>query len=96
MNREAKSLLNSMIIILLYYFALVGLVRLFWNTSNEYQFEGRVKFLGLLLILLTVLGVILPYHIFPMHTVDAIYYFIILSHLSILFVGGVSYLFCKK
>jgi hypothetical protein len=96
MNREAKSLLNSLIIILLYYFAIVGLVRLFWNTSNEYQFEGRVKFLGLLLILLTVLGVILPYHIFPMHTVDAIYYFIIFSHLSILLVGGVYYLFSKK
>jgi hypothetical protein len=80
----------------LYYFALVGIVKLFWNTSDEYMFTGRVKFLGLLIILITLVGVIVPYHLFTMHTVEIIYYMIIRGHLLILIVGGASYIFIKK
>jgi hypothetical protein len=95
MDKEMKSLLNSMIIIALYYFALLGIVKLFWNTSDEYMFTGRVKFLGLLIILITLVGVIVPYHLFSMHTVEIIYYMLIGGHLLILIVGGTSYLFTK-
>jgi hypothetical protein len=96
MNKEMKSLLNSLIVIALYYFALLGIVKLFWNTSDEYMFTGRVKFLGLLIILITLVGVIVPYHLFTMHTVEIIYYMIIRGHLLILIVGGASYIFIKK
>ena len=85
-----------MIFILLYYFALIGIVKLLWNTSDNYQFSGRVKFLGLLITLLTILGIIIPYHVFSMSTVETIYYIIIFSHLLILIVGGISYLFSKQ
>jgi len=95
MDRKVKSLLNSLIIILLYYFALVGIIKLFWNTHSEYQLEGRVKFLGLLLILVTIVGVIVPYHLFSMGMVDLIYQIIIAAHLLLLIVGGCSYLFLK-
>lgn len=95
MNKELKSLVNSLIIILLYYIALVGIVKLFWNTQSEYQFEGRVKFLGLLLILLTIVGVIVPYHLFSTGVVDIIYQVIIAGHLLLLLVGGCSYAFMK-
>lgn len=95
MNREAKSLINSLIVILFYYFALVGIVKLFWNTQSENQFDGRVKFLGLLLILLTIVGVIVPYHLFSIGVVDIIYQVIIAGHLLLLIVGGCSYAFMK-
>ena len=95
MKRETKSIINSLIIILLYYFALVGITRLFWNTTNQYQFDGRVKFLGYLLILLTILIVLVPYYIFSMPIVERIYQGIIVVHLSVLFLGC-SYYFISK
>ena len=87
MTRNLKSLGNSFIVILLYYFALNGLVKAFWNTDNENQFKGRVKFLGLLLIFFTVIVVILPYHLFSMEAVDVIYKVLITCHLLLLFFG---------
>lgn len=96
MNKSLKSLANSLIIILLYYISLIGLVRAFWHTSDEYQFEGRVKFLGLLLILLTIIGVVVPYHLFNYSTVDFIYRVIGVGHLLLLGVGITSYTLIKK
>jgi hypothetical protein len=87
MNREFKSLINSLLVILLYYYAIQGIVKLFWNTDDQYRFKGRVHFLGLLLILVTILGIILPYHLFPGSVVNVIYYSIIFFHSAILFVG---------
>ena len=96
MNKSLKSFANSLIIILVYYISLIGLVRVFWYTTNEYQFEGRVKFLGLLLILLTLIGVFVPYHLFSHSTVDFIYRGIVISHLLLLMVGITSYTLIKK
>jgi len=96
MKREAKSIVNSLIIIFLYYFALVGITRLFWNTTNQYQFEGRVKFLGYLLVILTILFVFVPYHLFSSGVVDIIYKGLIISHLFILFLGVGKYFLDDK
>ncbi|MBM3418022.1 MAG: hypothetical protein FJY17_03750 [Bacteroidetes bacterium] len=96
MKGEAKSIVNSLIIIFLYYFALVGIIRLFWNTTNQYQFEGRVKFLGYLLVILTVLFVFVPYHLFSSGVVDIIYKGLIISHLFILFLGVGKYILDDK
>jgi hypothetical protein len=87
MNKETKSLINSLLVILLYYYALQGLVKLFWFTNDQDMFKGRVHFLGLLLILGTLIGVIVPYHLFPIFVVNIVYYIIIFCHLFILLVG---------
>jgi hypothetical protein len=89
MNKETKSLINSLLVILLYYYALQGLVKLFWFTNDQGMFKGRVHFLGLLLILGTLFGVIVPYHVFSIHFVDLLYYGIIIFHLLVLLVGGI-------
>ena len=96
MNKDLKSFANSLIIIFIYYISLIGLVRAFWHTTNENQFEGRVKFLGLFLILLTMIGVFVPYHVFGHGTVDFIYRVIVINHLLLLAVGITSYTLIKK
>ncbi len=87
MNKETKSLINSLLVILLYYYALQGLVKLLWFTNDQGMFKGRVHFLGLLLILGTIIGVIVPYHLFPMFVTNLVYYVIIFFHLFILLIG---------
>jgi hypothetical protein len=87
MNKETKSLINSLLVILLYYYALQGLVRLFWFTNDQDMFKGRVHFLGILLILVTLIGVIVPYHVFPMSVTNVVYHVIIFFHLFILLIG---------
>ena len=43
--KDIKSLLSSLGFILFYIFATAGIVKLFWDTKDDYRFEGRVKFL---------------------------------------------------
>ena len=45
MNKDLKTFMWSLAFILLYFYATAGIVKLFWNTKNEYMFSGRVKFL---------------------------------------------------
>jgi hypothetical protein len=87
MNKETKSLINSLLVILLYYYALQGLVKLFWFTTDQGMFKARVHFLGLLLILVTLICVIVPYHVFPMFVTNVVYHVLIFFHLFILVIG---------
>jgi hypothetical protein len=87
MNKETKSLINSLLVILLYYYALQGLVKLFWFTNDQDIFKARVHFLGLLLILVTLICVIVPYHVFPMFVTNVVYHVLIFFHLFILLIG---------
>jgi hypothetical protein len=57
-NKELKSLLTSLGFILIYVYATAGIVKLFWNTDNGYRFEGRVKFLVLFSILVSLIYII--------------------------------------
>ena len=50
--KDIKSLLSSLGFILFYIFATAGIVKLFWDTKDDYRFEGRVKFLLLFQIFL--------------------------------------------
>ena len=45
MNKDLKSLLTSLGIILIYFVATAGIVRLLWNTKDDSIFAVRVKFL---------------------------------------------------
>jgi len=72
-NKDFKSLLTSLGIILLYYYATAGIVKLIWNTDDDYKFEGRVKFLSLLSILSSIIYVFGIYYIVGLHYVDIFY-----------------------
>lgn len=96
MNRNFKSLFNSVIVILLYYIAFNDIIKSSWNTTNQYQFEGRVKYLGLLIILFKIIGVILPYPLFNSQVLEVIYLVIIVGHISFLLVGSNIYLLKKN
>lgn len=72
-NKDIKSILTSLGIILLYQYATAGLVKLIWNTDDDYKFEGRVKFLSLLLVLCSIIYVFGIYYIVGVYRVDAFY-----------------------
>ena len=88
-----KSILASATIVLLYILATKGIVKLLWNSPNAYVLEGRIKFLGLMLIIVTAILIIIPYHIFGYEAVTGLYYAIIAFHALYIFVGIVSYIF---
>ena len=94
MNKDLKSFMWSLAFILLYFYATAGIVKLFWNTKNEYMFSGRVKFLVYLHILVTLIAIILPYHLFGPQNIDGIYRVIVVYHFIYLMVGvGMKALF---
>jgi hypothetical protein len=87
MNKDLKSFMWSLAFILLYFYATTGIVKLFWNTKNEYVFSGRVKFLVYLHILITAIIVILPYHLSGPHYTDGIYRVVVIYHFLYVMVG---------
>ncbi len=96
MNPKLKSLLTSAVIIFLYFFATLGIVRLFWNTRDMDKFEGRAKFLILLLFFFTLVFVIGIYHIVGVAKVDNYYYGLIIFHFIYLFLGLIVFLFIPE
>ena len=88
MDRSKRSFLNSLVIILLYYLAIVGIVKAFWYTHDEYQFEGRIKFLAYSIILITAICVFIPYHLFSISVVNIIYQIILIMVLAMTFTGA--------
>ena len=96
MNPKLKSLLTSAAIVFIFLFATLGIVRLFWNTDDSYKFEGRAKFIGILLILFTFVYVIGIYHIVGVARVDNYYFGLIIFLIVYLVVGVISYLFMPE
>ncbi|MCL4483501.1 MAG: hypothetical protein M1445_12990 [Bacteroidetes bacterium] len=96
MNPKLKSLLSSAAVIFIYVFATIGIVRLFWNTGDTDKFEGRAKFIGILLILFTFIYFIGIYHIVGVAKVDNYYYGLIIFHIVYLVVGVIAYLFMPE
>lgn len=93
MNPKLKSLLTSAAVIFIYLFATLGIVRLFWNTNDVDKFEGRAKFIGILLVLFTFIFFIGIYHIVGVAKVDNYYYGLIIFHISYLIIGLLGFLF---
>ncbi len=87
MNKDLKSFMWSLAFILLYFYATAGIVKLFWNTKNEYMFSGRVKFLVYLHVLVTLIAIILPYHLFGPQNIDGIYRVIVVYHFFYILLG---------
>jgi len=96
MNPKLKSLLSSAAVVFIFVFATLGIVRLFWNTRDMDKFEGRAKFIGILLVLFTFIYFIGIYHIVGVGKVDNYYYGLIIFHFVYLVVGVISYLFMPE
>lgn len=96
MNKNLKSWLNCLIVILIFFYATAGIVKLFWNTKDEYIFETRVKFLLLLLFTASIFYVIGIYHIVGPAQVVLFYNVYIFIAFGYLGVGIISNLFLKN
>lgn len=94
--KAIKSLLASVTVILLYFIATIGIVKLFWNTPNHYRFEGRIKFSFLLLLIVTLFLIFIPYHFLSYDAVTILYYAIIIFHGVYLLVGTLAYILINK
>jgi len=95
MKKEIRSILWSLSIVLLYLYATKGLVRLFWNTTDEYKFVGRVKFIIYLHLLLIPFVVIAPYHLLGPAQVAGVYWVIIIYLIAYVLIGAMYNLFSK-
>jgi len=96
MDKDLKSLLTSLGLILLYYYATAGIVKLIWNTDDDYRFEGRVKFLTLLSILFSIIYVFGIYYIVGSYHVDAFYKGFIIAQLIYVGLGVVLNMLIKR
>jgi hypothetical protein len=96
MKIDVKSILWSLTVVGLYIIATVGVIKLFWNTDDEYMFEGRVKFILYILILFNLIYIIGIYHLVGPHKTDLFYETLIYGHLLYLVIGGLSYIFKKQ
>jgi hypothetical protein len=96
MDKNLKSLLTSLGLILLYYYATVGIVKLIWNTDDDYKFEGRVKFLVLLSILFSIIYIFGIYYIVGIHYVNSFYKFFIVAQLIYVGLGVILNALIKR
>jgi hypothetical membrane protein len=96
MDKNLKSLLNSLAIILIFLYATAGFLKLFWNTPDENRFEARVKFLTLLLFIISILYVIGIYHIVGPYKVEPFYWVFIILSIAYLVIGIVANMFIKN
>jgi hypothetical protein len=88
MNKDLKSFLWSIAIVLLYIYATAGIIKLLWNTKDDYKFEGRVKFISYLLFIFSAIYVIGIYHVVGPYLVAPFYKVFIYSHLGYLMLGS--------
>jgi hypothetical protein len=96
MNKDLKSLLTSLGIILIYFVATAGIVRLLWNTKDDSIFAVRVKFLVTLSFLFSFIYIVGIYHIVgPYHT-EAFYKLFLAAQLIYVGVGLISSSLIKK
>jgi hypothetical protein len=88
MNRELKSLAYTLGILLIYYWASKGMVKLLMNVKNQNMFDARVRLLNYSLVLSSLVFIIGIYHIVgPYHT-EAFYKMFIIAHFIYLVLGN--------
>lgn len=93
--KDLKSILTSLSIILIYFYATAGIVKLIWNTDNEYMFDGRVKFLVLLQILFFFIYVFGMYYIVGVYRINSFYLAYAIFQIIYVVVGVFSNSFIK-
>ena len=80
MNKEIKSIAYTLIILLVYWWASKGIVKLFFNTNDKRKFDNQVKFLNYCFVLFSLVYLIGIYHIVgPFHKAGFYKAFVILN-----------------
>ena len=62
--KQLEKLVTPLVIIFIYYWATEGITKLIWNKKNNEQFKGMITFLGLSLILGSILYIFGMYAMF--------------------------------
>ena len=88
MNNNLKSWAWTIAIVLLYIYATAGIIKLLWNTQDDYKFEGRVKFISYLLFIFSAIYIIGIYHLVGSYYVGPFYKAFIVSHFVFLVLGS--------
>ena len=86
MEKYLKSVIVSLSIVLLYFYATEGMVRLFSKDVSKHN--GRISLTMTLLFIVSFVLIIVPYHIMGPHDVNNLYMFIIIFHLVYLTLGS--------
>jgi hypothetical protein len=86
MDKTIKSIAGSLAILFIYFYATEGVVRLFISDTKRRTFY--IFLTAVLLIILSLILIILPYHIYKPDTVTIIYKLIIYFHFIYLIAGS--------
>jgi hypothetical protein len=96
--KQLEKLVTPLIILFIYYWACEGMTKLIWNKKDDEQFKSMVKFLGLFLILGSILYIFGTYAMFgPAPSHMKIWYQIFLAfHLIYLGFGSLLNVILKR
>jgi hypothetical protein len=86
MDKTLKSIVGSLAVLFIYFYATEGIVKLFVSDDRRRAFY--IFLTVVLLIILSIILIILPYHIFQPDTVTIIYKLIIYFHFIYLITGS--------
>jgi hypothetical protein len=96
--KTVEKLVTPLIILFIYYWACSGVTKLIWNKKDEEQFKGMVIFLGLSLILGSIIYILGTYNIFgPSPSNMKIWYELFLGfHAFYLGIGNILNIVLKR
>jgi hypothetical protein len=96
--KQLEKLVTPLVILFIYYWACEGMTKLIWNKKDSEQFKSMVKFLGLSLILGSILYIFGTYAMFgPAPSHMKIWYQIFLAfHLFYLGFGNLLNVILKR
>jgi hypothetical protein len=86
MDKTIRSIAGSLAVLFIYFYATEGVVRLFVSDDKRRAFY--IFLTAVLLVMLSIILIILPYHIFQPDTVTIIYKSIIYFHFIYLITGS--------
>jgi len=95
MNKDIKSILISVSIVLLYIYCISGIVKLMYQDKNKKIFDLRVKFLSTLSAFLFFIYIVSIYYIVGIDNVDIWYKTFIIASFIVLVIGGFANAFIK-
>lgn len=95
-SKDLKSILTSLSIVLLYFYATAGIVKLIMNTDDDYKFDGRIKFIFLLQILFFFIYVIGMYYIVGPRHIEGFYLAYAIFQIAYVVIGVFSNSLIKR
>jgi hypothetical protein len=86
MEKTIRSYLNSLIIILIFYYATRGIVKLFWNHSNEEVIKARTFILFVCLFFGSFFYIVITYHLVDGKTIMVHFFYKIYLFVAFLYI----------